>query len=128
VAATCVAEHGIAEACITSGGIGCSRAAKAALATSRDRSGDPSQAELRDAKRRIGQLERALDKKTYELEVVGNCRGTGRERPGVQGPRGGCYRTSSHDGDTVADISRQAIYRPLTRRGAIGGTRRCRCR
>jgi transposase-like protein len=44
---------------------------KAALATSRDKANDGREAELRDAKKRIAQLERALGKKTYELEVAG---------------------------------------------------------
>ena len=44
---------------------------KAALATSRDKSNDGRDVELRDAKKRIAQLERALGKKTYELEVAG---------------------------------------------------------
>ena len=44
---------------------------KAALATPRDKGGDPTAAELKDAKKRIAQLERALGRKTYELEVAG---------------------------------------------------------
>lgn len=44
---------------------------KAALATSRDWGKDVRDEELRDAKKRIAQLERALGKKTYELEVAG---------------------------------------------------------
>ena len=44
---------------------------KAALATPRDKGKDPRDGELRDAKKRIAQLERALGKKTYELEVAG---------------------------------------------------------
>jgi len=44
---------------------------KTALATPRDTGKDPRDAELRDAKKRIAQLERALGKKTYELEVAG---------------------------------------------------------
>jgi transposase len=44
---------------------------KAALATSRDQGKDARDEELRDAKKRIAQLERALGKKTYELEVAG---------------------------------------------------------
>jgi transposase len=44
---------------------------KAALAMSRDKTNDGRDAELRDAKKRIAQLERALGKKTYELEVAG---------------------------------------------------------
>lgn len=44
---------------------------KAALATSRDKGGDPRDVELREAKKKIGQLERALGRKTYELEVAG---------------------------------------------------------
>ena len=67
---------------------------KAALATPRDKDKDPRDGELRDAKKRIAQLERALGKKTYELEVAGDSRGTGRERPCVQSPRGGRHRTS----------------------------------
>lgn len=42
-----------------------------ALATPRDKGGDPKDAELKDARTRIAQLERALGRKTYELEVVG---------------------------------------------------------
>jgi hypothetical protein len=37
--------------------------------------------------RAIGQLERALGRKTDEVEVAGTSRGTGRERPGSQIPR-----------------------------------------
>jgi len=44
---------------------------KAALATSRDRGTDPTVAELREAKKRIAQLERSLGRKTYEAEVAG---------------------------------------------------------
>ena len=44
---------------------------KTALATPRDKGGDPLTAELREAKKRIAQLERALGRKTYELEVAG---------------------------------------------------------
>lgn len=44
---------------------------KAALATSRDRGKDARDDELRDAKKQIAQLERALGKKTYEVEVAG---------------------------------------------------------
>lgn len=41
---------------------------KAALATPRDTSGD---AELREARKKIANLERALGRKTYEVEVAG---------------------------------------------------------
>lgn len=44
---------------------------KAALATPRDKGGDPRDAELREAKKKVAQLERALGRKTYELEVAG---------------------------------------------------------
>lgn len=44
---------------------------KAALATPRDKGTDPKDVELKDAKKRIAQLERALGRKTYELEVAG---------------------------------------------------------
>jgi transposase-like protein len=44
---------------------------KAALATPRDKGNDPKDVELKDAKKRIAQLERALGRKTYELEVAG---------------------------------------------------------
>ena len=44
---------------------------KTALATPRDKGGDPKDAELKDAKKKIAQLERALGRKTYELEVAG---------------------------------------------------------
>ncbi len=44
---------------------------KTALATPRDAGVDPKEVELREAKKRIGQLERALGRKTYELEVAG---------------------------------------------------------
>jgi transposase len=58
--------------CLTSGGIGCSaaRGGKAALATSRDK---PSRevAELAALKKKVSQLERALGRKTYELEIAG---------------------------------------------------------
>ena len=42
---------------------------KQALANPRERT--PEQAELDRLKRRVGQLERALGRKTYELEVAG---------------------------------------------------------
>jgi transposase len=41
---------------------------KAALATPRDKSGDT---ELREARKKIANLERALGRKTYEVEVAG---------------------------------------------------------
>ena len=44
---------------------------KAALATPRDKGGDPRDSELREAKKRIAHLERALGRKTYEVEVAG---------------------------------------------------------
>src|SRR5215208_3474595 len=50
---------------------------KAALANPREKPAE--QAELDRLKRRVGQLERALGRKTYELEVRGNSRGTGSE-------------------------------------------------
>ena len=42
-----------------------------ALRSSRERGRDPREQELKDAKKRIAQLERSLGKKTYELEVAG---------------------------------------------------------
>ena len=39
--------------------------------TARQGCGDPRDAELRDAKKRIANLERALGRKTYEVEVAG---------------------------------------------------------
>jgi transposase len=41
---------------------------------------------------------RSLGKKTYELEIAGNSRGTGRERPGVQVPRRGRHRAPTSCG------------------------------
>jgi transposase len=64
-------EHGIAETLYYQWRDRLLEGGKAALATPRDGGSDPTQAELRDAKKRIGQLERALGKKTYELEVAG---------------------------------------------------------
>lgn len=46
-------------------------AGKAGLSTPRDKGGDPRDAELKEAKRKVAQLERALGRKTYELEVAG---------------------------------------------------------
>lgn len=43
---------------------------KAALGTARDKK-LPEAAELAEARKRIGQLERALGRKTYELEIAG---------------------------------------------------------
>lgn len=43
---------------------------KAALATSRDKK-PPEAAELAEAKKKIASLERALGRKTYELEIAG---------------------------------------------------------
>lgn len=51
---------------------------KAALATRRDKK-PPEAAELAQARKKISQLERALGRNTYELEIAGYSRGTGRE-------------------------------------------------
>jgi transposase-like protein len=44
---------------------------KTALATPRDATVDPKDVGLREAKKRISQLERALGRTTYELEFAG---------------------------------------------------------
>lgn len=44
---------------------------KAALATPRDKGGDPKDAENKELRCKVAQLERALGRKTYELEVAG---------------------------------------------------------
>lgn len=44
---------------------------KAALATPRDKGGDPRDAENRELLKRVANLERALGRKTYEVEVAG---------------------------------------------------------
>ena len=44
---------------------------KAALATPRDKGGDPKGAENKELRKKVAQLERALGRKTYELEVAG---------------------------------------------------------
>jgi len=44
---------------------------KAALSTPRDKGKDPRDIELREARKRVAQLERALGRKTYELEIAG---------------------------------------------------------
>ncbi len=44
---------------------------KAALSTSRDRGKDPRDVELSEVRKRVAQLERALGRKTYELEIAG---------------------------------------------------------
>ena len=44
---------------------------KAALATPRDKGGDPKDAENKELRKKVAQLERALGRKTYELEVAG---------------------------------------------------------
>jgi transposase-like protein len=64
-------EHGIAEALYYHWRDRLLEGGKAALATSRDRGSTPEAVELREAKKRVQQLERALGKKTYELEVAG---------------------------------------------------------
>jgi transposase-like protein len=64
-------EHGIAETLYYQWRDRLLEGGKAALATSRDRGTDPTTVELREAKKRIAQLERSLGKKTYELEVAG---------------------------------------------------------
>jgi transposase len=64
-------EHGIAETLYYQWRDRLLEGGKAALATSRDRGTDPTVAELREARKRIAQLERSLGKKTYELEVAG---------------------------------------------------------
>ena len=109
----CAGRHGIAETLYYQWRDRLLEGGKAALATSRDRGKDPTELELREAKKRIAQLERALGRKTYEvggrggtlagLDVsvrVSRARAvvaTGR-RPSVVAK--------------VAGISRQAIYRP----------------
>jgi transposase-like protein len=64
---------------------------RAALTNPRSRT--PEAVEVKELRKRISQLERALGRKTYELEVAGNSGGTGRERSGVQSPPGGRCRT-----------------------------------
>ena len=64
-------EHGIAETLYYQWRDRLLEGGKAALASPRDRSGDPTQQELREAKKRIAQLERSLGRKTYEAEVAG---------------------------------------------------------
>lgn len=44
---------------------------KAALATPRDKGTDPRDAENKELRKKVAQLERALGRKTYELEVAG---------------------------------------------------------
>ena len=44
---------------------------KAALATPRDKGGDPRDAENRELRKKVANLERALGRKTYEVEVAG---------------------------------------------------------
>ena len=64
-------EHGIAEALYYQWRDRLLEGGKAALVTPRDRGGDPTLVELREAKKRIAQLERSLGRKTYEAEVAG---------------------------------------------------------
>ena len=85
------------------------------VATPRDTGIDRRDAELKDAKKRIAQLERALGRKTYEPEVAGDSRGTGRERPCVQSPRVIAHGRRFAVVARVAGISCQAIYRTPTR-------------
>ena len=65
-----------------------------ALRSARERAKDPREQELKDAKRRVAQLERARGKKTYELEVAGKAL-VGWECPRVQSPCRGCSGTST---------------------------------
>ena len=44
---------------------------KQALATPRDKAADASDGENRELRKKVAQLERALGRKTYELEVAG---------------------------------------------------------
>ena len=69
---------------------------KAALANPREKTAE--QAELDRLKRRVSQLERALGRKTYELEVRENCRGTGSERARRSVPRRGRCRLPAGGG------------------------------
>jgi transposase-like protein len=64
-------EYGIAETLYYQWRDRLLEAGKAGLATPRDRGGDPRDVELREAKKKVAQLERALGRKTYELEVAG---------------------------------------------------------
>jgi transposase len=95
---------------------------KSALTTPRDKGKDPREGELRDGKKRIAQLERALGKKTYELEVAGELlrdwmRASVCPEPARWSPPGAAAVVAR-----VAGISRQAIDRPLTRRPAAAGS------
>jgi transposase len=44
---------------------------KAALATPRDKGADARDAENKELRKKVAELERALGRKTYELEVAG---------------------------------------------------------
>jgi transposase-like protein len=64
-------EHGIAETLYYQWRDRLLEGGKAALATSRDRGKDPRDVELAEARKRIAALERALGRKSYEVEVAG---------------------------------------------------------
>jgi transposase-like protein len=63
-------EHGIAETLYYQWRDRLLEGGKAALATSRDRGKDPRDVELAEARKRIAALERALGRKSYEVEVA----------------------------------------------------------
>jgi transposase len=94
---------------------------KTALAGREERSGE------KELKRRIAELERALGRKTYELEIAGRhceCGSEDARRPGS----GSCRR--GLPGGAVArvlQVTRQAIYRTPRPRTAPAGERPGRC-
>lgn len=85
------------------------------VATPRDTGTDRRDAELKDAKKRIAQLERALGRRPTNRRSRGNSRGTGRERPCVQSPRVIAHGRRFAVVARVAGISCQAIYWTPTR-------------
>ena len=93
---------------------------KAALANPREKTAEHT--EIAELKRKVGQLERALGRKTYELEVAGEAlRGLGVS---VRVARSRALVGRGYRPTTVAQVlrvSRQAFYRSISKRPRAAG-------
>ncbi|NHC16089.1 transposase [Motilibacter deserti] len=94
---------------------------KNALATPREKP-SPEAQELAELKKKVGQLERALGRKTYELEIAGELSRDWEETSASPGPAHSWPRaTASAVVARVAKVSRQALYRRCGRRPTTAG-------
>ena len=99
---------------------------KTALATPRDKK-PPEAAELAEARKKIAQLERALGRKTYELEIAGEALRDWDVNERVARSR--ALIAKGHRPAVVTrvlQVSCQSVYRPISRRPASAGPGRGR--